>query len=494
MNHVKRILIVGGGVAGWMAAAYLQRQLGTACTVTLLESVKLGTAGVGEGSDPALVRFLSELGLPEHDFMRECSATFKLGTRFDGWLRDGHQFWLPYSLPNTINDFDLFHFWLKGALSGGKEPYATYSLQAQLAERDLAPRPLRGPSPVVESGAYAYHLDTATFADFLREVGVAAGVIHLFDDVRTVQRDDTGAISRIETKSGRSLAADLYVDCSGEIVEQTFGDPWLDWSSFFPCDRMVIVPLPRDPRMRPYTQATALSAGWMWQVPLSHRVGCGYVYSSAHISADAAARELVAKSTTAKAAVGELRHLKLRSGRRQIFWLKNCVALGQAAGAVEPLHAVDTLIMHKGLSWLLRYLPGPSFNPLLVQTFNRRMADLFDTVRDFLFLHYLSQREEPFWRDRRSATLPNSLRALLALHDEAGLVEPEWTAVLPESSYHHLFAGVERLPRRPLAAADAVAAEQIRDILGKIRAQNESWLAKMPSHRELMEAVHRPPV
>jgi tryptophan halogenase len=496
-DNVKNILIVGGGAAGWMAAAYLNRMLrGAGCAVTLVESVKLETSGVGEATLPSLVRFLRGLRIDETKLMQQCSATYRLGTRFVGWVRDGHEFWHPHGLAGgTINDIDLFHYWLKGLRAGGPEgDYASYCLNALLAARDQAPRPVGGPSPVIETGAYGYHLDPATFADFFRELAVSEEVDHLFDDVRRVVTDGAGRVLHVETTSGRELTADLFIDCTagGALIEQGLGDPWVDWSSVLLCDRAVVLPLPRDPRVPPYTCVTALSAGWMWQVPLSDRVGCGYAYAGARSADDAALRELVARASPHRAAAGEPRFLRLRAGRRQQFWRNNCVALGSAAACLEPLEATDTFLVQKSLELLFAYFPDKTFNGALRRSYNQRLAGLCDKVRDFVLLHYLlnDRAEGPFWRDSRGVAVPESLQAVIDLHAENGLVE--LGSVFPEASYHHLFAAAGRLPRRPLTAAGAADFTRVVEILHRIRAQNDEWLARLPSHRELMEVIHRP--
>ena len=497
---MKRILIVGGGSAGWMVAAYLNRFLGGPDRVIiLLESIKIETSGIGESAAPALVKFVRGLRLDENEFMRQCSATYKVGAKFVNWMGEGTEFWHPYGSCGTINNIDLFQYWLRCSQAGRHAgAYSSFSLQALVGERDQSPRPLHGPSPIIETGAYGYHLDMATCADYLREVAVAEGVNHLFDDVREVVLGASGAIERLETKSGRTLAADLYIDCSGrgELIEQGLGDPWVDWSATLLCDRSVLLPLPRDPRVPPYTKVTALSAGWMWQMSLSHRVASGYVYSSRHLADEAAVRELVAHASPHKAAAAEPRLTKWRSGRRQNFWRRNCVALGPAAGVLEPLQATDTLLLHKNLELLVEYFPDATLNPVLIESYNRRITAQHDGARDFLLLHYLlSLREgDPFWRDSRSVSAPARLQAVMDLHAENGIVEPEWTTLYPEASFHHLFAAGKRLPRRPCAAAAALELAKIEEIFAKMRAQNEHWLARLPSHREVMDALHKPPV
>jgi tryptophan 7-halogenase len=509
---IKKILIVGGGIVGWMAAAYLNRMIGgLGCTISVLESIKLETSAVGEASDPALVRFLRDLRIDEARFMVATSATFQLGTHFLDWSADS--FWHAFGLcGGTINNIELFHYWLRSIRAGRQEaPYTSYSLQALLAQQGKSPRTAQpGPSPIVERGEYAFHLDTTAGADFLRELAVAEGVHQLFDDVRDVVCVGE-RIENVKTRSGRSLSADLYLDCTSEglLVEKGLGDPWISWSELFLCDRVVMLPLPRNPALPPHVRLTALSAGWMSEVPLIHRVAGSYVYASALLSEDAALRELLARASPERACTTEPRRARLRPGRRTSFWVGNCVALGPAAGSIESLEAVDQLLVQRELALLVELFPSPSPSlppggdasgrtgeGVLRRCFNERIAVNHDMVRDFLLLHYaLSRRAaEPFWRDQRQVALPRTLEDLIALHDENGWIAPEMQRLIPESSYHQIFAGNNRMPRRESAIAAALSFDRVESIMAQMRSQNERWVNKLPDHRELMEKLHRPPV
>jgi tryptophan halogenase len=505
MNR-QRVLIIGGGAAGWMAAVYLNRLLRPlGATVTLVESVKLGAADVGAASDPGLVRYLRGLGIDEIDFLQQASATYNLAAQLSNWTLPAESAtrqsaWLPFGLcGGQINDLDLFHFWLKSVRAGNDEgPYSSYSLQAILAEADKAPRPPRGASPVMERGEYGYQLDRAGLADFLRELAVQEDVNHVFDDVQTVARDDAGGIQTINTRSGRSLSADLYLDCTGDaqIIERALGDPWLSWSNLFPCDRSVTLPLPREEELHPYTRVTALASGWMRQVALSHRVACTYHFSSRHVQDDAALRELLVRAAPVKVSPGEPRFQPLRPGRRTTFWLHNCVALGPSAGELEPLYPAEFLLIERLLGLLRDFFPGQGVNPALAAAFNRRAADVYDSARDLVLLHYAVRRGATdaagFWQDAGSAPLPASLQELLALHDECGALAPLLPGLFPEPTYHHIFAAADRLPRRIAVAADTLEFARVQEIMAKMRAQNDDWRQRLPGHREFMEHVHRP--
>ncbi len=498
-DSVKSILIVGGGTAGWMSAAYLSRFMaGSDCTITLLESPEVGTIGVGEATIPSLVKFVRTLQLDEDEFLRRCHATYKLGIQFIDWIEKDYAYWHPFGVVGAVvKGVDLFHYWLIARRAGHDAgPYTSYSLQAQLAEAGLAPRPLQGSSPIIERGAYAYHLDAGALAEYLQEIATAAGVRHVVDHVQHVPLDERGFIDRVTTAGGGELSADLYLDCTGFkalLIEQALGDQYVDWSRQLLCDRAVVTQLPRDDATQPFTRSTALDAGWVWRIPLDNRVGCGYVYSSSHVDEETAARELLDYAAGLAGAALEPRLLKMRVGRRNDFWVKNCVSVGLASGFIEPLESTGIFFIQRSLELLTEYLPDRSFHHALSETYNRRMSAIYDDVRDFIVLHYLLNRrdDKPFWRDSRSITVPDSLRARLELYDEIGIVEPVRSTPFRETSWYCILAGGRRLPRRSLPPIYFPEMQGILDLLAKVKKQNAMLAATLPSHQALMDQVHR---
>src|SRR5258708_728410 len=329
---LRRVVIVGGGTAGWMAAAYLNRYLARLnAKVVLVESPTLGTIGVGEATIPSLVHFIRLMNLDENEFMRRCSATYKLAIRFDDWSGPGTPYGHPFGVCARLDGFDLFHFWLKRRLDADEAlAYADYSVQVQLCGEEKAPRPFNGATPITNAGAYADHLDASAFCEYLKEIPPSEGVQHLFGDVQDVVLDQHGDIASLDIGGGRALPRHLFIDATGfrgRLIEQALADPWIDWSKYMLCDRAVALPLPRSDSFPPYTLSTALPAGWRWQIPLSSRTGSGYVYSSAHLSADAATQELIARSGLRRARSADPRQLSIRVGRRQNFWRRNCVSI-----------------------------------------------------------------------------------------------------------------------------------------------------------------------
>lgn len=493
---LRHIVIAGGGSAGWMSAAFLGHVLRRNRTrITLVESPDIGTIGVGEATIPSLVGFLRSLGLDESEFMRRCGATYKLGIRFSDWVAPSHDIWHMFG-PCGMRPagHDLFHFWNQQRMEGREQrEYADFSLQALLAAAEKAPRPVNGSTGIIETGAYAYHLDAAAFAQYLREIATQGGVRHLFGEVTQVARDENGDIVSLDIGGGRKLEADFFFDCtgfSGVLAEKALGDPWIDWSSQLLCDRAVVMPLPQGGEMQPYTRATARDAGWIWRIPLLHRVGCGYVHSSRHIDEERAANDLIRFADLRRARTADPRFLRMRIGRRTSFWTHNCITVGLASGFVEPLESTGLHIVVRALENFVSFLPDRQNSEVLRAVYNRRMADLYDEVRDFIILHYLlAQRNEPFWRDSRAVDVPESLRRRLALYDQNGHLEISSGGTFADTSYYFLLAGAGRLPRRPAACAELAPGHEIRAILDGLAKRNAAFAQDMPTHAEVIAAL-----
>jgi tryptophan halogenase len=348
---------------------------------------------------------------------------------------------------------------------------------------------------VLQGGAYAYHLDAAALADYLREIATGEGVKHLFGDVRDVVTDGAQRIASLDIDAERSIEGDLFIDATGFaglLIEKALGDPWIDWSSSMLCDSAVAMPLPRGDRFAPFTISKAMPAGWTWRIPLSTRTGNGYVFSSAHCSTDEAIDALIQQSGLRRAGSADPRVLKIRVGRRTNFWVGNCVAVGLSSGFVEPLESTGIHLIQKAVTTLADYLPDRNFSPSLRRAFNASMADAYDEVRDFIVLHYLlSRRNEPFWRDSRSVEISDTLRGVLELYDETGRIAWSKTQVFPETSYFFILAGAGRIPRRLIQEAATARAAEVWQILDRARAENRRFVERMPTHASYLERLHQ---
>lgn len=497
-NAIRSILIVGGGSSGWLAALYLRRFLRhTPIRITLVESARIGTIGVGEATIPSMVRYLRQLGIDEAEFMRRCNASYKLGISFHDWHAPGHAYFHPFGLAGgRIDGIDLFHFWMRNRLTtADPRSYSSFALQTRAAEAGKSPRSVSNTSPMIDTGSYAYHLDAEAMADYLRELAVGDGVNHIFDEVSGAERTDEGHIASVKTVGGRSLEADLFIDCtgfSGRLIEQELKDPWVDLSHLLLCDRAVVLPQVKDEEMPPFTRATAQDAGWMWEIPLSHRKGSGYVYSSAHLSDDAAADTLIKQSGFRRVRAADPRHLKMRVGHRTAFWSQNVISIGLSSGFIEPLESTGLYFVHRALDLLRDCFPDRSFAPATRAAFNRHMRACYDEVLDFILLHYVTSARDDtaFWRDSRAVTLPETLSEALASYDDNGQLHLRRDELFGDANYYFILSGMERLPRRPTARAEVVQTERITPILSQIDAQNDEQLEALPGHRVYLAWLH----
>ena len=484
-QQIQRILIVGGGTAGWMSALFLRRRTG--CDVTLIESPNIGTIGVGEATIPNLIDFLQSMEIDEDHFMRACQATYKLGIQFRDWVQKDSAYWHPFGLcGGNIDRLDLFHHWLKRRHElGAPEPYCHYSLQALLCEQGKSHRPL-GSSPIVLN--YAYHLNATAFGEMLSQQAMAIGVQRVLDDVVKVEMRE-GAVHRICTADSGEYEADLYIDCTGFrglIIEQTLRDGWVDWSDVLLCDRAVVTRAEADVEMRPYTISTALDAGWAWQIPLANQSGFGYVYSSNHISdskAQDSLKEYVGSSDI------DARQLEFRVGHRENFWKANCISIGLASGFIEPLESTGIFFIQRALEELVTHFPDQRFEPTLLRKYNERMRLAYQEVRDFIVLHYvLSTREDTdFWIDARNVSYPSSLAQTLEFYRRNGRVlEAETDPVFRETNFYHVLAGGDCLPEKHDSRADFSDFDAVCKLFERIRSENEGHAASLPMHHQLI--------
>lgn len=454
---IKRIVILGGGTAGWSAAACLVKFGETrAFEITVADSQTIGTVGVGEASVPNIHRFNAFLGLQELDFIEHTQATFKLGIDFVDWRARGERFFHPFGRYGL--DFAGLHFHqiLTRARAGGFEaPLESFSLAVELARQGRFSQPVVDKSSPLSEFGYAFHFDAGLYARRLKKYAIERGVRHLDRIVtRAVLNPESGFIEGLACDDGAPpIEGDLFIDCSGFralLVEGALKTPYDDWSGWLACDRAVAVPSERrGPLLDAYTTATARDAGWTWRIPLQHRTGNGYVFSSAHTSEAAAIDYLL--DSLGKGVAGEPNVLKFQSGNRRMFWNKNCVALGLAAGFIEPLESTSINLVHRGLSTLMDYFPDMDFDPRLQAIANRRMRIETENIRDFVILHYkCSGREDSdFWRRCRDMDVPDTLLTRIDAYRAIGeLLQYEAESFKPES-WLTLYSGLGVVQERP---------------------------------------------
>lgn len=503
---IRHIVIVGGGTSGWLAAGHLRQALSGRCRITLIEAPDIATVGVGEATVPSLRGTLAAIGLDEAELLRECNGSFKLAIKFAGWARGGpgDVFWHPFggaSVP-VVKGLQLGHHWLARYREGLETRSFAEACFASVAlcRAGRAPR-APGDAPYQGRVDYAYHLDALLLADLLRRRATRAGVRRIEDKVRHVRLDARGHIEAVETEAHGPVAADLFIDCSGFrglLVNQALKEPFLAYDDVLFCDRAVAmrVPLDRPGAIEPYTTATALSAGWCWHIPLATRVGAGYVYSSAHLSPEAAEAELRA-FLGPRAAQAEASHIRMRVGRNRAFWVNNCVSLGLAGGFIEPLESTGIFLVEMGIYNLLSYFPDRDCAPALRAAYNRVMRHHYEHIRDFIVLHYCTtgRSDTPFWRaNRHHPKIPDSLREKLEFWRLSFPVEEHQfnPGLFTDASYMCLLAGMGRLPKRALPILGYAWDPEAEEAFAGIAAEAGRLAAALPAHGDYIARQRAP--
>ena len=489
---LRHILVVGGGTAGWMAAAALSRLGGNGVTrVSVVESEDIGTVGVGEATIPPIFSFNSLLGIDEPDFMRATQATFKLGIEFVNWGRIGDRYMHPFGPFGVDMEGVQFHqHWLRQRAGGDPTPLGAYNLSTVAAGADRFVKPDRNAPPALQTLKYAYHFDAGLYAAYLRRLAEARGVVrHEGRIVDTVLRPADGFVESVVLADGRRLDADLFIDCSGFqglIIEKALKAGYEDWSHWLPCDRALAVPSARLPALAPYTRATAGSAGWRWRIPLQHRTGNGHVFCSAHISDEQARSELLAGLDSPP--LDEPRMLRFVTGRRRSQWVKNCVSLGLASGFLEPLESTSIHLIQSGVSKLMTMLPDRSFDPLLIAEYNRLSQQQFEQVRDFIILHYKATARDDtgFWRQVRDMAIPDTLARKIDLFRATGRLFRYEDELFSESSWIAVLLGQGIMPKTYEPLADIIDPALAQRRLAAVARVIQDLAAGLPRHEDFL--------
>ncbi|GGQ17959.1 tryptophan halogenase family protein [Streptomyces roseolilacinus] len=505
---LNRVVIVGGGTAGWMTASYLKAAFGDRIDITLVESGKVGTIGVGEATFSDIRHFFEFLGLKEEDWMPACNATYKLAVRFENWREPGHYFYHPFEQMRSVNGHPLADWWLQDGPTDRFDKDCF--VMASVIDAGLSPRRLDGTlldQPFDEGAGemqgltmsehqgktqfpYAYHFEAALLAKYLTAYAVERGVTHVVDDVTDVALDERGWISGVRTAGHGELTGDLFVDCTGFrglLLNKALGEPFVSYQDTLPNDSAVALQVPMDMEergIRPCTTATAQDAGWIWTIPLMGRVGTGYVYARDYLSPEEAERTLRAFVGPAAADV-EANHIRMRIGRSRDSWVRNCVAVGLSSGFVEPLESTGIFFIHHAIEQLAKNFPGADWDPTHRDRYNDAVAHVMDGVREFLVLHYAAAKRSDtrYWRDAKTRPVPDGLAARIE----------RWRTQLPDSEtvfpyYHGLppysymcvllgMGGIEVKPSPALALADPAAARREFDA---IREKTRHLTATLP--------------
>jgi tryptophan halogenase len=490
-----KIVILGGGTAGWMAASALANYLkNTDNSITLIESSDVGTIGVGEATLPGIRIFNQSLGINEIEFIKATQATFKLGIQFNNWREDGSTFFHPFSgYGAPIDGLDFYQCWLRSKHEGNTCDLDDYCFSSQMARRGrFAPPPPKPTSPLTDY-YYAYHFDATLYAAFLRRYSENLGVTRIDALLHRVSLNkESGYIESIALNNNDVISGDLFIDCSGFkglLIEQALNVGYEDWSHWLPCNSAIAVRSASHLPPTPFTITTAKKAGWQWRIPLQHRVGNGYVYCNDYIS-DAAAQDELLDSLDG-GATSETKQLRFTTGRRKKFWHKNCVALGLASGFMEPLESTSISLIDTGISRLLRFFPWQGINEVKVAEANRTAKLEYERIRDFLILHYkANQRTDGgFWDYCRDMSIPDTLAHKMELFKQSGDVIRHELESFEYSSWITMYNGFGIKPSTYDYRTNRIGSTDLKTNLAEIKKSIDQATEKIITHADFI-ALH----
>jgi tryptophan halogenase len=485
-RRVRRVVIVGGGTAGWMAAAGLAKSFGNTIDITLIESDAIGTVGVGEAVIPAIKYFHLLIGLEEADFLRAVNGTFKLGIEFENWGRPGESYFHPFGPPGVEAWAAQFHhYWLRACKQGEQAPLERFSLEASMAH---AGKFTLTSEPALN---YAYHFDAGLYAGLLRGIAEPHGVRRVEGKVVDVRvHPDTGFLQSVELESGEEVEGDLFVDCSGFrglLIEKVLGEGWEDWSHWLRNDSAVAVQSESVAEPAPFTRSTARSFGWQWKIPLQSRVGNGIVFCSQYASDDQAKQTLL--DNIDGAPITEPRTIKFRTGRRKRQWVKNCVAVGLSSGFLEPLESTSIHLIQNSILRLVKLFPAAGINEAEVRQFNDESVDEIEGIRDFIILHYkVTQRgDSPYWIDCRDMDIPEHLAHKISLFENSARVFRDNNEVFLERSWAAVMLGQGLEPRDHHPFVDNLSDQQLGNLMTEVKSNVAKIIAQSPGHLQFLQ-------
>lgn len=494
MARVETVVIVGGGTAGWIAAALLVKILGNALKIRLVESEDIGIVGVGEATIPPILTLNRALGLDEADFLRATKGTIKLGIEFENWGRPGDRFMHAFgSIGKDFPFCSFHHFWTRSFLAGDRRSLWDYSLACQAAKRNRFARLEHVGTGKMQGLVYAYHFDASLYAGYLRQFAERLGVTRVEGIIEQARvHPETGFVESLVLEDGRTVEGDFFIDCSGFrglLIGQQLEVDYEDWSHWLPCNRAVAAPCESATPITPYTRSIAHSAGWQWRIPLQHRIGNGLVYCSDFLPDDAAADLLLGNLDGA--ALAEPRLLRFRTGRRERQWHRNCVALGLSSGFLEPLESTSIHMIQSGVIRLIKHFPHAGISQSEVDEYNRQSKMEWEYIRDFIILHYhLNHRgDSPFWVGCRNMQIPDSLARRMQLFGDTGKVFREQDELFSEVAWQQVMIGQGLLPGDYHPLVDALSKQGLDEFLANVRAIIDEAVAAMPDHEQFLKSL-----
>ncbi|MFT4077118.1 MAG: tryptophan 7-halogenase [Asticcacaulis sp.] len=485
-DSLRKIVVVGGGTAGWMAASALSKVFGTQkYSFTLIESDEIGTVGVGEATIPTIQEFNQLLEIDENQFMKETNASFKLGIRFINWKREGSEYFHPFGVYGVDMNVNFTHYWMRYHLAGGNGDFGLFNPQTIAARMSRFGR-MSEINPKAPNVNYAFHFDASLYAKFLRRYSEARGVVRQEGKITSVsQHPETGDIASVTLENGQTIAGDLFIDCSGFrglLIEQTLKTGYEDWSQWLPCNRAVAVPCDKVSGITPYTTSTAREAGWQWRIPLQHRTGNGYVFCESYLPEDKA-MELILQRLDGKPQA-DPRVIRFTTGHRKKQWNRNVIAMGLASGFLEPLESTSIYLVQEAIMKLIRHFPRERITDSLRDSFNAEMLFAYNDVKDFLIAHYkVTEREDtPFWAYCKHMDIPDSLKARLESFEQGNrsLVQPN--ELFKEASWFAVLAGQGLMPKSYHPIADLMPEDEFRWRMDRVKEGSAGLANAMPGH------------
>jgi tryptophan halogenase len=492
-NRIGRIVIVGGGTAGWMAAAALGRFLAHGNTrICLVESDEIGTIGVGEATIPPIRTFNGLLGIDESEFLKATQGTYKLGIEFVDWGERGQRYFHPFGrYGRDIAGIDFHQLYLRERMRRAIPDIETFCISAMAARAGRFGQPASDPAHPEHDFNYAFHFDASLYARFLRRYAERLGVERVEGKVIDAMLDqERGFVQAVSLADGRRIEGELFIDCSGFrglLIEQALATGYEDWSRWLPCDRAIAVPSANVGPPEPYTRSTAREAGWQWRIPLQHRTGNGHVYASRFLDAPGAERILL--HNLPGEALAPPRHLSFVTGRRKLAWNRNVVALGLSAGFIEPLESTSIHLIQLGIAKLLALFPDRRLSPVERDEYNRSMQTTFESVRDFVTLHYklTARADTPFWSYCREMDVPESLERRLALFRGRGRNLRADGELFGLTSWVAVMLGQNAWPDDYDPAVDALDETKVADLIDRVRQSIGEAVRTLPSHLEFIQ-------
>lgn len=489
---IEKIVIVGGGTAGWMSAAAMASLLRKRVDICLVESEMIGTVGVGEATIPQIRLFNAALGLDENDFIRKTQGSFKLGIEFVDWLRLNHSYIHAFGSVGgrDLGTVQFYQYWLRQHQQGLVSALDDYTFNTVAARQGKFMRSANIPDSPLSAIYYAFHFDASLYARYLRAYSEARGVRRVEGIVQQVDlHPESGHIQSVQLADGQRIEGDLFIDCSGfrgVLIEEALKTGYDDWTNFLPCNRALAVPCASVPLITPYTRSTARSAGWQWRIPLQHRIGNGYVYSSNFIS-DAQAETFLLQHLDGEP-LAQPRPLRFVTGMRKKFWNKNCIAIGLASGFLEPLESTSIHFIQSSLSKLMNFFPDKNFDPVSINEYNRQTQFEFIRSRDFLVLHYnATERQDcDFWRYCQNMTIPDTLANKLELFKSHGRFVREGEELFTESSWIQVLIGQNVIPKHYHPLVDLEPAGAVQNMLDGVKNVIHAAASRMPSHEQFI--------